>query len=177
MKSIKVVAICLTILVLINSCNNTNTLKNDNIKQNIAFENSLTELQIGKSNYYISLPLNYIIEEKEGIDFSVYYFVPKDTTLKASFKGGMYFGNFPSEFAPENDSCKTSQIKNKLLEEYREWTVYNCNGKYEIQTITDSKSGEDWNEKIHAFGSANSESDMKKLLIIYTTLKQKKSPK
>ena len=177
MKTIKVFTICLITFVSITSCINTNTLKNDNIDKSIPFKDSLSEKQIDKTNYYISLPKEYIIEEKDGVDFSVYYFSPKDTSVKATFRGGMYFGNFPGEFEPESDSCKISYIRSKILEENLKWTIYNCNNTYKVQTITDSKSGESWNEKIHAFGNANSEADMKKLLFIFSTLNQKKKLK
>jgi hypothetical protein len=141
---------------------------------NDTFKNKLNEKRIGKSNYYISIPSNYKLKLANGIDFSVYYFSPIDTTHEAKFSGGLYFGNFPNEFEPDNDSCKTTTIQSKILDSVADWTVYKCGGKYSLQTIIDSKSGEDWNEKIHAFGGATSEEGIRNVLGIYTTLKKKK---
>ncbi|KAF2510124.1 hypothetical protein EYY60_11470 [Flavobacterium zhairuonense] len=137
----------------------------------------LTEKQIGESNYYISIPKKYTIKENRGPDFSVYYFYPADTSDTTSFSGGFYFGNHPSEFQVNSDSCKTEKIKSKILNKNADWTVYNCQGKYSIQSIIESGSDEGWNQYIHAFAGANSSTDLKKVFLILETMKRKKSSK
>jgi hypothetical protein len=163
----------LTVLLLM-SCNSSSKKNVDNNQIDKGFGNSLTEKQIGKSNFYISLPTDYAIKTHNGPDFSVYYFSPKDTSVKPSFSGGIYFGNFPHEFEPKNDSCKTSTVKGVILHSSQDWTVYNCNEDFTVQTIVESKSGEGWNERIHVFGTAVSREEMQKLLDIYVTLKLEK---
>jgi len=168
-----IINILLTISV-VSACDNLSNKKIINNQQiDSTFKNKLIERQIGKSAYYISIPENYSIKETEGPDFSVFYFSPTDTTIKTAFSGGLYFGNFPQEFKPENKDCTTESIKGTILNNNKDWTVYNCKEKYFIQTIVDSKSGESWNEKIHAFGHGNSKSDINKILEIYSTLKKK----
>jgi hypothetical protein len=157
---------------LLCSCNNSDHTVHKKIDS--TFKSSLIEKHIGTSNFYISLPHDYSIKIKDGPDFSVYYFAPTDTTVDAKFSGGLYFGSFPSEFDAQNDSCKTATIKGKILDNIADWTVYNCTGDYALQTIIDSKSGEEWNERIHAFGHAKSEAELNKILDIYSTLRQKK---
>ncbi|TDO96593.1 hypothetical protein [Flavobacterium sp. 245] len=136
----------------------------------------LAEKQIGDSKYYISIPKKYTIKENIGPDFSVYYFVPADTTATAAFSGGFYFGNYPSLFESASDSCKTEKIKSKILNKNADWRVYNCKGKYSIQSIFESGSNEGWNQYIHAFANANSAADLKKVFLILETMK-KKEPK
>jgi hypothetical protein len=134
----------------------------------------LTEKQIGDTNYYISIPKTHTIKENRGPDFSVYYFYPADTTAKAGFSGGLYFGNHPSQFEVSNDSCKTEKFKSKILNKNTDWTRINCKGKFSIQTIVESGSDEGWNQYIHAFANANSKADLKKVLTIFETIKKKK---
>ncbi len=136
----------------------------------------LTEKQIGETNYYISIPKKYTIKENRGPDFSVYYFYPTDTTAAAAFSGGFYFGNHPSLFEP-SDSCKTEKIQRKILKKNTEWTVYNCKGKYSIQSIVESGSSKGWNQYIHAFASANSAADLKNIFLILETMKKKEPSK
>ncbi len=155
-------------------CEQNSNKKSDNGLTDNSYIKELVERQIGESNYYISIPTDYTIEEIDGPDFSVYYFYPTDTTIVANFSGGFYFGNHPSQFPPDSDSCKTDNSKSKILDENADWTIYNCNDKYAIQTIIDNKSSEGWNERIHAFGRANSTKDLNKLLTIFTTMKKKK---
>ena len=138
------------------------------------FRNQLVEQRIGESNYYISLPENYAIKKTQGIDFSVYYFLAIDTTQKTNFSGGLYFGNFPSQFGPANDSCKITTVRSKILKKISKWTIYICQGDYTLQTIVEIKDNKDWNELIHAFGRANYEDDINKVLYIYSTLRQKR---
>jgi len=155
-------------------CGQDSNKKSDNSLTDNSYINELVEKQIGESNYYISIPKDYTIKATDGPDFSVYYFYPTDTTIVANYSGGFYFGNHPSQFPLDSVSCKTDNSKSKILGENTDWTIYNCNNKYSIQTIIDSKSGEGWNEFIHAFGSSNSKTDLNKLLNIFTTMKKKK---
>lgn len=46
------------------------------------------------------------------------------------------------------------------------WTIYNCNGDYSVQSIMDSKSGEGRNELLHIFGHAKSNKNLDNLLFI-----------
>lgn len=160
-----------TILLLYSCKENSDKGSKKNVADN-EFLKTLVERQIGKSNYYISLPKDYVIEETNGEDFSVYHFHPADSTKKEDFSGGFYFGNHPSQFPPDNKSCTTENKKNRILAQNSNWTVYNCNGNYAIQTIIDSKSGENWNELLHLFGNAQSNKNLNNLLFIFTTMKK-----
>ncbi|MFI5133732.1 MAG: hypothetical protein ACHQEB_05320 [Chitinophagales bacterium] len=173
LTTIKTLAVVLMTIQLLNSCNITNNSRAAS-REVDAFKDSLVEKQIDSTNYYISLPSGYSITLQDGIDFTVYYFSPTDTSATAEFAGGLYFGNFPGEFDKSDASCKTTITKSKILDTTVDWTVYNCNNDYSLQTIIDSKSGEDWNRKIHAFGNAKSEIKTYKLLGIFSTLRQSK---
>jgi hypothetical protein len=155
------------------ACCNGGTKKGPAQQIENTFIDSLRETQIGTTRFYISLPIDYSIKENEGPDFSVFYFESTDTTIRSTFSGGMYFGNFPSSFGPANDSCKTEIMKGGILGGYPKWTAYDCDEEYSIQTIVDSKSGEGWNSKIHAFGHCTTKDGLNKLLDIYSTLKGK----
>lgn len=152
------------------SCNNSNQ-KTDILTQN--FLDSLVEKQVGQLSYYISIPAKYNLTEKEGPDFSVFYFADSDTTAMTGFSGGMYFGNHPSEFPPGNDLCNVRTIESPILGSNSSWTIYECDGEFAVQTIVDSKSGKGWNSQIHVFGHGKSKEDLDKILAIYSTLRKK----
>lgn len=122
------IIIFLWTFLFITGCGATDNKKTDNVSVDSTFVKGLVETQIGKSDYYISIPKEYSINETEGPDFSTYYFSPTDTTSKANFLGGFYFGNHPGKFDPDNDSCKTENFKSKILNDNADWTIYNCNG-------------------------------------------------
>jgi len=145
----------------------------DNVTQN--FLDSLTEKQIGDLNYTISIPRDYSIKENQGPDFSVFHFSPTDTTVKNKFSGGIYFGNYPTKFSSPSDTCKKEIIQGDILDSNADWTVYHCSGTFSIQTIIASKSGQGWNNQIHAFGHGTGKSELSKIQKIYSTLHKKKS--
>lgn len=172
MKEILKYAFCLTLIILTQtSCNNNRTKDNSSTDKNSKV--NLIEKSIGNSGYVISIPADYSITTSNGADFSVYYFSPTDTTVKNKLSGGLYFGNYPHELEPDNDSCKTETLKGKFLDTTQEWTVYNCQGDFSIQTIADNKKGEGWNQQIHAFGYAKHSNELQIILDIYSTLKKK----
>jgi hypothetical protein len=160
-------------LLLLPSCSNPDANQTASVIDENNFSGSLTEKQIGTGNYYIAIPTDYVIRETEGPDFFVYYIAPADTNAKRNFYGGIYFGNHPNNFEADNDSCKNESLTGQLLGDKVEWTTYNCQGDYTIQTIIDNKSGEEWNGKIHAFGGAVSKNELSKVLAIFATLKRK----
>jgi hypothetical protein len=172
MKQLLVTSVISMMILFIVSCR-TDRKKSDSLSIDITFINGLIEKQISDSNYCISIPKNYTIEETEGPDFLVYYFFQTDTTTKPTFYGGLYFGNHPNMFESNNDSCKKETIKSKILDNNADWITYNCNEEYSIQTIIESKSGQDWNEYIHAFGGATSKVELTKVFNIFKTLKKK----
>ncbi|QRY60430.1 hypothetical protein [Sphingobacterium siyangense] len=168
----------LTMIVLLTTLTLTSWGKNNGHRAvsssaDTAYIKSLEERQIGGSKYSVFLPTDYAIKETNGGDFSIYSFYPTDTTNHTGFSGGFYFGNHPSQFPAKSKSCKTAYLKSEILDQNVKWTIYNCNGNYLIQTITNSKSGEGWNELIHIFGNAKSTKDLDKLLFIFTTIKKK----
>jgi hypothetical protein len=162
--------VALSILILFFSCKDVT--KSNQVSQH--FVDSLRVKQVGSLKYWISIPTGFEITEREGPDFSVYYFVQSDTTKKSKFSGGMYFGNYASKFPPNNDSCKVETINSKILDQNSDWTLYECQGVYSVQTIVASNSGEGWNNEIHAFGHGGSKNDLFKILKIYSTLHKKK---
>jgi len=157
----------LVTIALLASCKNSNS-NSDNVTK--GFLDSLTEKQI--LNYKISIPSDYSIKESEGADFTVFHLAPTDTTIKHKFSGGIYFGNYPNKFSSPSGTCKNEIIKGDILDGYAYWAVYNCDGDFSVQTITASKSGQGWNNQIHAFGRGKSKSEIFKILKIYSTLKK-----
>jgi len=139
-----------------------------------AFQKSLIQKRIKGTPYNLSLPANYVVKEKDGPDFSVYYFQPYDTADKTSFRGGFHLGNAPGSFNKDYSTCKTDSLHSSFLGEDKQWTIYDCDGKYSIQIITGSKSGMSWGRLIHSFGRANSKAEVNKLLEVYSTLAIKK---
>ncbi|MDR2905912.1 MAG: hypothetical protein LBU73_08160 [Helicobacteraceae bacterium] len=137
-----------------------------------SFVSGLTERRLGDSPYLISIPADYAIEVLQASDFVVYYIKPTDAAKEAPFAIGIYFGNHPNPFPPQNESCREEQHKTLFLETNAKWTIYNCGEKRFIQTLIDNKDAEHWNEFIHAFGHANSETDASKLYGIFQTMRK-----
>ena len=164
---------CIFAIVFISSCVNFHNQKYDANRTDESFTKSLKEKQIGNSNFYISIPTDYSIKENRGPDFSTFYIIPTDTTIKGDFSCGLYFGNFPSLFPPDNNNCKTETVKSEILNKNKEWTVYVYGNDYSIQTIVENKKNEGWNEKVHAFGHGKSVTEVDKILKIYSTLRTK----
>jgi len=155
--------------LLLFSCNIPKTNKAASEQTEKQWEHSLGETQIGDRQQYISIPANYSVKVNAGPDFAVFYFNPIDTANKTDFAGGIYFGRFPKLFPPDNDSCTIYYLKSRFLAKDTDWTVQNCNGKFFVQIIHD-----DHGDKIHAFGDAKNETDLKHLLYIFSTFKEKK---
>lgn len=132
----------------------------------------LTEKQIGKSNYYISIPENYKIDKTRGPDFDVYYISSKRKKDKENFSIGLYFGNFPHKF--EKDSLCINEIyKSRILGNKIDWKTQNCDGHYFTQAIIKSESEENWNKYIHAYSNSNTQVDLFKTFYIFSTLKKR----
>jgi hypothetical protein len=153
-------------IILFSCTNNINHYDNK-------FAKEISEKHIGKTKFFISLPKNYSLKETKGPDFIVYYFQSIDSTDTKSFYGGLYFGNQPSLFPPQNDSCVIQNMKSKILHFEKEWTCFVCDNIYAIQTLIENKDDNRWGQYIHAFGSCKSKTDLDKLLLIFETLKVK----
>jgi hypothetical protein len=153
--------------VFLSSCKSTPAGKE---ATNDPFLSGLQKQPISNSGFEISLPTDYKIRQKQGADFTVYYFAPADSTLKAAFTGGMYLGNFPSEFGAESEGCKTSTIKGMLLGKEREWKLFSCDSSFFAQTIVDNK--DESAAKVHVFGRGTSADNLNRMIRIFSTLRK-----
>lgn len=124
------------------------------------------ETPLGDTRYSISLPGDYTLETMQGPDFDVYYLRPKDSLVEASYTGGIYFGNHPSDDKPSGN-CRTEKIKSSFLNAARDFTLTTCE-EYDVQTVVNT--GDE--NYIHAFGHGKSRADVDKLLKIYATLRR-----
>ncbi len=135
---------------------------------------SLHLTSVPHSAFEISIPDHYSLVESQGPDFNVYYLQPADTTDKKLFSAGMYLGNNPSTFGKTKTGCKQEKRKTEVLETKNEWTVYNCNGQFFLETIVENKYHQGGDDFIHIFGNATNESDAEHILAIFSTLIKKK---
>ena len=158
---------------ILGSCGKNTGTKTQLISEIDSFKTELIEKQIGNSDFYISIPTNFVIKESRGPDFSVYYFNLSDTMIKPTYVCGIYFGNWPSKF--KWDSCTVETSKGKILDNNVDWTIYNCKEGYSVQTITDNKNNDHWNQKIHAFGNGATRKEMEKVMCIFSTMRKKQS--
>ncbi|AEE54241.1 hypothetical protein [Haliscomenobacter hydrossis] len=160
-------------IILLSACNCTGRKNSGPAQIDQTLTSSLVEQQIGESNFYIALPTGYFMKETKGLDFSVYYIAATDTTASGNFTAGLYFGDYPSEFQPDSDDCTSETRKGKILNVSKDWTLYNCNGQYTIQTIVDNESGAEGNKRIHAFGRVSKQTELDRILEIFATLVKK----
>ncbi len=157
----------LGVILVLASCKQ----KNQTPGPDNAFVKTLKEQAVGNSGFLVSLPENYSVRQKGGADFKVYYFAPADSTLTALFTAGIYLGNFPTEFSPASDSCKTATTREKLLGKNAEWKIFSCDSSFFVQAIVDNKYSEGWNSKLHAFGKGSVAADKEKVFTILSTLR------
>ena len=154
----KVLAAFLLFLLII-SCTNKQEKTN-------AFIKTLQPADIGNSGLKISLPPGYEIKEKPGPDFMVYYIRPVDSTRVPEYTGGIYLGQFPTEFSPTGEGCRIDSLRSTLMGSERKWMRLYCDSTYLVQTIIERKD-----QKLHAFGKGIKEADVQKMLDVFSTLK------
>ena len=123
------------------------------------------------SEYQISVWGNYSIEERNGPDFTVYYFYPADTTKKLFGNGGIYFGGHPQHIRPDADKklVKDSLIVGNLLGKKVDWTIFDYGTSISAETILEMGDY----EKISAFAHGYSYSDIDSLISALESLKRK----
>ena len=150
------------------SCRSLEGRRNDTARQQSGLSSRLT-LQLGKSAFYLSLPPDYQIKEINGIDFTVYYFQPKDSTHTSMGKGGIYVGGHPGRRGAEGDNCIAGNRPGVMLNKLVSWDTYSCTSKAFMETIV----AVDPYLKIHAFGEAKDKQELEKLLPVFSSLTQK----
>ena len=153
-----ILAASLLSMVLV-ACSNKEEKANEFIK-------SLHSTGVGNSGLNISIPPGYEIKEKPGPDFMVYYIRPVDSTRVPEYTGGIYLGQFPTEFTPTGEGCKLDSLRAVLMGTERKWMRMYCDSTYLVQTIIERKD-----QKLHAFGKGIRETDVQKMLDIFSTLK------
>jgi hypothetical protein len=117
------------------------------------------------------MPRNYSVAESRGEDFSVFYFSPVDSSSRIEYVGGIYFGNHPSISELEVDTCKVTEMSGRIVNANVEWIIRACFGEFHIETMCESKSRENWNKYIHAFGRSVSKEGLDTLMYIFSTLR------
>ena len=165
--------LCFFILIFCVACNNQtkSTIEEQPVKD--AFIESLIEKQILENQYAISIPPDYYIDTLDAADFVVYYIQPIDTSI-STLAAGIYFGNHPSCFNYGTDSSKITTIEREILRQNAEWTVYNRDTVFSVQTLIETPNAEYWRDYIHAFGVARTESDLDKLFKVFSTFTELK---
>jgi hypothetical protein len=112
----------LVLLFTLGACNGATK---QTIPADSPFKKSLVQKEVVGTYYLISLPAKYMIKESRGVDFSVYYFYPADTTNKTAFQGGFYLGNAPGGFEVDT-LCKQEDRNGYILGSNEKWSVYNA---------------------------------------------------
>jgi hypothetical protein len=131
----------------------------------------LKEVSLLDSSFSIYMPRNYKVTESGGEDFSVFYFSPVGSSSKIEYIGGVYFGNHPSISEMEADTCKVSEKNGSIVDTNVEWIIRACFGEFHVETVCESKSRENWNKYIHAFGRSESKEGLDTLMYIFSTLR------
>ncbi len=135
---------------------------------------TLHSTPIPHSQFEISIPAQYSIVESPGPDFTVYYLMPADTANKKLFSAGIYLGNNPSTFGKTKTGCGKEKRKAEILGSKCDWTVYNCDGQYFLETVVENKYHQGGDDFVHVFGNATNASDVGHIVAILTTLINKK---
>ncbi|QCE40028.1 hypothetical protein [Psychroserpens sp. NJDZ02] len=137
------------------------------------FKKDLIPSPLEHTDFYISLPKDYIIKPQQGPDFNIFYVVHNDTISTTNYYGGLYIGNHPNTFEMTNDSCNIDYIEGNVFDKKNQWTTYNCNEDYSLEAVIDNKYNQSWNQKIHFFGNSVNKEGIDKLIMIYETLSKR----
>ena len=136
----------------------------------------LVAQQLGKSDFWISLPPDYRLKTTDGPDFLVYYFAPADTTGRTSFTGGLYLGGHPQGADSAGPGCQQRQAPVVVLGHPASFVVRRCATGYTVNAVFASQSGQPWNPLINAFGEAKSAAELRQLLAVFATLRRQPAP-
>jgi hypothetical protein len=137
------------------------------------FQKSLTELKIGNTNYFISLPSGYKIRESTEYGCkTVYYFQPPDSTRSPLFTGGIYIGDYPRPIPPTDDSCTVLRRDKEILHRTVIWIIYKCDDETVMQAIFHDDEKSDL-PKLNPFVTVGKHVDLEKIFFIYSTLRKK----
>ena len=131
--------------------------------------------QLGKTDFYLTLPPGFALKATNGPDFLVYYFAPADTTVRADFSGGLYLGSQPQPQESPADTlagCRVRRAAVTLLGYPATFSIRRCATGYVLNSVFDSHSGRSWDAQVNAFGEAKSAVGLRQLLAIFATLRR-----
>ena len=142
-------------------------------EQNLdAFIKTLSELKIGNTDYYISLPIGYKINEENIPDIkTVYYFQASDSTKNQLLKGGIYIGDSPKEIPPMQDTCLVITRRVEILKQTVRWMIFKCDDMILMQSIFQD-SPESKSPKLNPFITVYKNNDIEKILYIFSTIRK-----
>jgi hypothetical protein len=132
-----------------------------------------TARQLGKTDFYLTLPPGFALKATDGADFLVYYFAPADTTVQADFSGGLYLGGHPQgDVADTTGGCRVRHAAAILLGQPATFTIRRCATGYTVNSVFASHSSQGWDAQVNAFGEAKSAAGLRQLLAIFATLRR-----
>jgi len=132
-----------------------------------------TEQRLGDTDFYLTLPTGFRVKSTNAADFLVYYFAPADTTVRADFTGGLYFGSQPQGDVTDTTSgCRTRRATMLLLGRPTPVTIHRCATGYTVSSVFASRSGRGWDAQVDAFGEAESAAGLRQLLAVLATLRR-----
>lgn len=135
------------------------------------------EQRLGTTDFYLTLPQGFTIKSTNAADFLVYYFAPADTTVRADFTGGLYFGSQPQgDVTDTTAGCRTRRTPVVLLGSAVPVTIHRCATGYTVSSVFASHSGRTWDGQVDAFGEAKSAAGLRQLLAVLTTLRHQPKP-
>ena len=149
------------------SCNS----RTKNTEDKISSKQKIVKRLTPNSDYQILVWTDYKIEERNGPDFTVYYFFPADTTKKLFGTGGFYFGGHPQRIQPDGDKklIKDSIVDGNLLGNKINWTLFDYGASISVETILELGDY----DKVSAFAHGRSYSDIDSLINVLESLKRK----
>lgn len=159
------ISLSFSFYVLLFSCNS----KTKNSATTTPFKQKTTKRLSSNSNYQISIWDSYSIEDRNGPDFTVYYFYPTDTAKELFGNGGIYFGGHPQPIRPDGEKklIGDSLSNGNLLGKKITWTIFNYGNTLSAETILELGDY----DKVSAFAYGHSYSDIDSLIGILESLK------
>jgi hypothetical protein len=123
----------------------------------------------------VTAPDDYEIEKTAGPDFAVYHIHPKGSNSPAL---GMYLGNFPSAFAPEQG---TQRAPFQLGRRKTDWTLWQTSDggvtTFHAEVLLDRPFGGEppYATRLHLFLSATSEASLRSLQAVATGIRPRQA--
>lgn len=135
--------------------------------------------RLGESDFSLALPATHALAAVGAPTFVTYNFAPVDTLTAADFTGGVCFNCYmrPGSDSAHATGCPGRRWPATVLGQRLAFGVRYCGGRYLLTGHLGSPAtGQAPPEQLYLFGEARSETGLRRLVAVFTTLRRSAQP-